>query len=470
MVQGWNSLPPEIRLMILRLLPDTGPGWAAHASVCSQWQAEIENQNFRQLKVRSSRLGELEDMVRHRRPLVKHIWLGIELPSSSPRASFLYSQDNADNRAFKAAIEQLFEILSRWDVGGELALELSAAEPSNDRRVPGSFAHRNEGDVGDALWGRRQSQFIDVPELRIYSGYRDGCKGLGIASLPPVHAVTRFVVRQQCHRLFRPRILRGLVRKLPRLEFLVHGLWKGLGFMQNAQFFSDYYMASLLKNHLPESIKTVSVFEDKAEAYPPWGFHRHVSFSKSQRLIRITWEFSVISIHLEHLSVAFMIEAENFFAACQPLVHVWYRLETLALTSETLTSDALSDDDGLARISHLLQYAARTALSMPKLRSLVLWNGTAGEVCKFSYDRKSASITWEGTWDVPLEDTVIAHWEKVVQKHRNGRESLSVRERRISAEVDSHFHAIELLQLPARVIDPISLSSMKREMGLTRTL
>ncbi|KAF6795399.1 hypothetical protein CSOJ01_13433, partial [Colletotrichum sojae] len=87
------------------------------------------------------------------------------------------------------------------------------------------------------------------------------------------------------------------------------------------------------------------------------------------------------------------------------------------------------------------------------------------EACKFSYDRKSASITWEGTWDAPLEDAVIARWEKMVQKHTNGRESLSVRKRGISAEVHSHVHAIELLQLPARVIDPISLSSMKREMG-----
>ncbi|KAF6796517.1 hypothetical protein CSOJ01_13115, partial [Colletotrichum sojae] len=314
MVQGWNSLPREIRLIILRLLPHTGPGWAAHASVCGQWQDEIEKHNFRQLKVRSSRLGELEDMVRHRRPLVKHLWLGIELPSSSPTGSFLWSQDDRDNRAFKTTVEQLFEILSRWDAGGELTLELSAAEP---------------------------------------------CKDLGIASLPPVHAVTRFVVRQQCHRLFRPRILRGLLRKLPRLESLVHGPWQGLAFMKDAQFSSDYYMVSLLKNHLPESIKTVSVFEDKAEAYPPWGSHRHVSFSKPQRLIRITWEFSAISIHLEHLSVAFMIEADNFFAACQPLVHVWYRLETLALTSETLASEMLAYDDGLAAISKLFRRAAR---------------------------------------------------------------------------------------------------------------
>ncbi|KAF6814761.1 hypothetical protein CPLU01_14314 [Colletotrichum plurivorum] len=424
MVQGWNSLPPEIRLMILRLLPHTEPGWAANASVCSQWQAEIEKQNFRQLKVRSSRLGELEDMVRHRRPLVKHLWLGIELPSSSPSGSFLWSQDDRDNRVFKAAIKELFEILSRWDVGGELTLELSAAEPSNVRGIPRSIARRDGGDKGDALWGRRQSQFIDVSELQSYSSYTGGCRDLGIASLPPVHAVTRFVVRQQCHRLFRPRILCGLVTKLPRLESLVHGPWQGLGFMQDAQFFSDYHMVSLLKNHLSESIKTVSVFEDKAEAYPPWGFHRHVSFNKSQRLIRITWEFSVISIHLGHLSVAFMIEADNFFAACQPLVHVWYLLETLALASETLTSETLAYDDGLAVISKLFRRAARNALSMPKLRSLVLWNGSAGEACKFSYDRKSASITWEGTWDVPLEDAVIVCWERVVQKHRNGRESL----------------------------------------------
>lgn len=222
-------------------------------------------------------------------------------------------------------------------------------------------------------------------------------------------------------------------------------------------------MRSLLKNNLPNSVKTVSVFEDKAEAYSRWGVI--APFHKSLRLLGITWEFALRSIRLEHLSVAFMIEADHFLATCQQIDNVWDRLESLALTSDTL-----SDGGGLAKISKLLRLAARTALSMPKLRSLVLWNGTVGEACKFSYDRKSASITWEGTWDVTLGDAVIADWESVVQEHRDRRESLVVRKKMISAPVDSHVHAIELLQLPARVIDPISLSSMKREMRLIRTL
>lgn len=230
---GWNSLPAEIRLMIFRLLPHTGSGWAAYASVCGEWQVEIEKQNFRQLKLRSSRLGELQDMARHRRPLVEHIWLGIELPSSSPEASILHSQYLSDNRAFKTAIEQLFKILSQWDVGGELTLELSAASSSNERRAP---RHRDAGHAGHARRGRRPSRFISVPDLRDRGG---GYEDLGIPSLPRAHAVTRFVVRQQCHRLFRPRILRGLLRKLPRLESLVHVPWKALRFMEESQYFSD---------------------------------------------------------------------------------------------------------------------------------------------------------------------------------------------------------------------------------------
>lgn len=59
----WPSLPTEIRLMILELLPQEHRALASYASVCNEWAEFIEKKNFGRLKLRASCLNNLEHMV-----------------------------------------------------------------------------------------------------------------------------------------------------------------------------------------------------------------------------------------------------------------------------------------------------------------------------------------------------------------------------------------------------------------------
>lgn len=64
-VDSRRSNPPERRL-------------SSFATVCRNWQWYFEQENFRQLILTSARLATLDTNVRHRRNIVRHIWLRIE--------------------------------------------------------------------------------------------------------------------------------------------------------------------------------------------------------------------------------------------------------------------------------------------------------------------------------------------------------------------------------------------------------
>jgi hypothetical protein len=105
--------------------------------------------------------------------------------------------------------------------------------------------------------------------------------------------------------------------------------------------------------------------------------------------------FASRSRDLEQLSVSYMVNAEDFLGACLPSWN-WPRLESLALTSQLLK-------DGWGRredIDALLYGAGTTALRMPRLRTLAIWDGREGNACAFIYhtDRYYAYVTWRGTW------------------------------------------------------------------------
>lgn len=232
--------------------------------------------------------------------------------------------------------------------------------------------------------------------------------------------------------------------------------WR-LANLRGSAGYNDYL--SLLNVKLPKSVKTMSIFEDDADQYPfsspsKLCSERQLPLNGPNPLCRA---FAAWSCDLEHLSISFMIEAEDFFAACQPS-WVW-RLKSLTLTSRRLSAP-----------SGPMQSAARAALFMPTLRSLVIWNADRGKACKFSYDAESASITWEASFNtITLEEQMIDDWKKVVEKHSNGQKDLQVREKSFSSSnIYSYGQALDLLRLPASVVDPASLWQMKRDSLLGR--
>lgn len=261
---NWNSLPPELRLMILELL---GHKLSSHAPVCRVWQDFIEEKTFRRLRLEMSRLDEFEAIVvGRRRQLVKHLWLNIELPeytcrmcgvtrsNSNPLDSWKPKQKHTSLTS--KAIKRLFEILRTWnpDDAQGLTLELTAQSKSNGNHWfkncffgRGSPLEDSLGDMDSVPDPTEMSMYQDacapfhdeihgwVDGSRDHQAWEANCNVLllfqtlgDIAKykLPVVPVVTELVIRRQCRRLFSPFMLDTIYRSLPRLEALTFEPWR----------------------------------------------------------------------------------------------------------------------------------------------------------------------------------------------------------------------------------------------------
>ena len=236
----WASLPAEIRLGILEEISrQKHRGWALCATVCKEWQAIIEPKNFYRLALQASGLDELESLVIRQRPLVQHIYLNIELPRyACPTCRRNATMSNRSSTIVKKAILRLFPILNTWQPTGRLILELNASSPSDSEHWFRNYCFGPEHeDTGhwtqqekairwhDPKHGWVDGQQVEAPDvptiLRLFSPL---CLNVP-QSLPEVHAVTGFLIRQQLrHELF-PEVLKALWEKLPRLESGVYELW-----------------------------------------------------------------------------------------------------------------------------------------------------------------------------------------------------------------------------------------------------
>ncbi|KAF3809063.1 hypothetical protein GCG54_00011259 [Colletotrichum gloeosporioides] len=464
----WSSLPAELRLMIIHHLMQTKRGWAICASVCREWQYEIERKNFRQLKLGTSCVDGLQNIVRSRH-LVKHIWLNIELRRYSCRTcrrteGEKWQKGNA--QVAREAILKLFSILHQWQAGSELTLELSAQSPSdrehafknlyfggdNENGYPNVHYSASESaeitsaDVQDPKHGWIDGVQVQAPESESISRIFEPIYPKFTDDLPSVHAVTKFVLRRHCRRQFELGALERLLNRLPCLESLIYEPW-------------ERWNVWIQKLHLPSTLKSVSLFEETSEPYAKIFDESYPSFGYGMPRVASRVVSSAVatrSLNLEHLSAAFIVEARDFFKSCQPS-WVWEHLQSLVLTSDTLSHKAKLED-----VFNLLQNAAKAALSMPRLHTLTLWSTGQRQACKFSYQVNPALVTWRGTWDLKLDSRTIQDWTKVARKQ--GQHDLQVKRELLSTHVNSQGHAVELLDLPCGVVDPESLWQMRREM------
>lgn len=184
-------------------------------------------------------------------------------------------------------------------------------------------------------------------------------------------------------------------------------------------------MRLLLGTALPRTLQRLIVFEDfnenltgvmiHAPALPLPPASSWMEVVPRDRLCDAVLgaAFASQSHGLEHLSVSYMIDARDFFAACQQSGN-WQHLETLALTSRLLQDNDSDHVNRYQDINHMLYNAAVTVRQMPELRTLVLWNGKRGNPCAFVYQAttSSASITWRATWDLKLSGRVVGARER----------------------------------------------------------
>jgi hypothetical protein len=173
----------------------------------------------------------------------------------------------------------------------------------------------------------------------------------------------------------------------------------------------------------------------------------------------ITGAFAWASTVYEEIWVSLLFDAKVFFSCCFEN-YTWWHLRSLCLTSPALNSGSP------AEAAALLHDAARVAMRMPMLHTLVLWNGEEqGQACAFIYRASSTgpSITWRGTWDIGLYLTsvIVDAWKAVVSQ--TGWEDICVCSEPVKEEIRFLGDAIYYLRLPCQVIEPQSLWEMRRE-------
>jgi hypothetical protein len=168
---------------------------------------------------------------------------------------------------------------------------------------------------------------------------------------------------------------------------------------------------------------------------------------------------ALASLKLEHLAASFIVDASHFFE----IEPSW---EWPNLTSLVLTSKLLTPDENSIEIGAMLQAAAATAIKMPQLETMEIWNGRKGLAALFKYqafrDIQQAIIIWRGTWKLAMEPSIIQAWEAVVHQYDGWRLNL-VQERLDEAAIKSHGDVIHYLMLSSQVIRPISLQQIRIE-------
>ncbi|PYI04763.1 hypothetical protein BO78DRAFT_275387, partial [Aspergillus sclerotiicarbonarius CBS 121057] len=434
---------------------------SSYASVCREWQSVMEEHTFRRLKLRVSCLDEFERaVVGPRRRYVKHVWLNIEFRPYTCRVCQSPLSEKwkyRDTPIMGQAISRLFSILGTWpSATDELTVEFSAQSPSDSQHwfKDYHFGAHGADEARDLLpvqfhdpvhyW--ENGRQLDLPPKhalwRLY-----GRSGVRLQPEPAtVPAVTGLVIRRQCRNRILPKTLQEILFRLGRLKCLVYEPWR----------VGEYF--------LPRNVKRLSLFEDFSEDYLR---QCPVEIQRRTPNRAVGEAFARRSIDLEQLSVSFIIDACDFFRAHQHDLTpwTWNHLQSLVLTSPLLAplEHRLAPDATPERISAFLREAAAAALRMPRLEIMALWNYLEGDggVLIYTRDMRDPVLTLQSTWGMMLEPEVREAWTEVPSRYTPVELRFPILP--LLDVVRSRGDFIQQLNLPPGVLDPGSLSQMRRE-------
>ncbi|KAK3298465.1 uncharacterized protein B0H64DRAFT_422345 [Chaetomium fimeti] len=494
-VSSWVSFPVEIRRMILEeVCQAKHRGWTSCAAVCKEWQFLIETRNFSQLKLQTGCLDEFSRIMldRRRRKFVRYISLNMELPRYG--CDSCNKVEGASSRVSNChligkATYKLFSILGTWrPTDGGLTLDLSAYSPSDSehffRNYPCGPDYgdpiRHQQSAPTELWSDRKHGWVSgrrvraptaAATMRIFSPILPAIPKV----TPMVPVVTGLVIRRQFRRQISPGGLRALWDKLPRLQSLVYEPWsfwrnwerlQQRGTRLDRRVYATFLLSYTLQD-FPSHVRTLSIFEDfnqqfqsTLEANSAYRTFLTTDPAAYRQLVQV---LASKSCNLERLYISFMVEAQDFFDACQQS-YTWPCLQSLTLTSSLLTPDTPKEE-----IFTLLHNASLAALKMPQLETMALWLGRRGGASAVIYHREKgsrrATLTWRGTWGLKLDRHVIEAWKKVASDTCH----LVVEMERVQpALINSHGDAIWHLRLPKGVIHPVSLWQICQEGTMQR--
>lgn len=222
------------------------------------------------------------------------------------------------------------------------------------------------------------------------------------------------------------------------------------------------------QSSIPHSLKMLSFFEEKGVKNP-----RFRLIPKDKLILDIIQA----TIHLEHLSICFFIEADEFFQALhfreanpedpEPSPKGYEELTSLTLTSTRFKADMDEDwnlELWIKDVGQLLLHAARAALRMPKLRLMEIWNSGRGTAAIFRYEVKDngvAEISWQSTqYCDPFENDVLQSWKKVATEHdRQGLEACPPV--LLQGDFEYYGSTIPLLKSKHLVVQAVSAAQMR---------
>ncbi|KAK5989682.1 hypothetical protein PT974_07937 [Cladobotryum mycophilum] len=477
---SWESLPQEIRLMILRNLTHSGCSLARHATVCREWQAVIEQSNFKRLKLTPTRLTGLGSLSHRHRRHVKYLWLCIELQEyDCSQCEKLETDDDDEENCeiMEESMQELLHILSTWEPTGNLLLDISVHSPSDAKHY---FKHIDfESDALPESNGTSQAIDIHDPRHNWVNGKQTSLpppdsmfrtfKDIEMSpdfwrDLPEVRVVTGLLLRRQTRRRWEPSGIEKLIKLLPALQEIHYEPWREWSKVE--KLFTGISTGRFLKSLIPNQLQSMILFEDFIDEYETQ--NNTLDHLIDQGLFRKTLStlgrtLAELSLGLQHLSVSFIADAGYFFQGCESAL-VWNNLKSLSITSRLLTSD-----QNRIKIYNLLQAAATAAMKMPRLDAMEIWNGGQDMASVFRYqtseENNFTAITWRGNWGLPLEPRVIQSWEAVASTHT--RSVLRVATELLDPDVviKSHGDAIHHLRLLNQVVHPVSLWQIRKEAG-----
>ncbi|CAJ2506830.1 Uu.00g080160.m01.CDS01 [Anthostomella pinea] len=403
---GWNDLPAEIRLMVLRMATNDKK-LSNYTTVCKEWQPVFEKANFRAITLLDDEVSELNNILQgRRRTWLRRVCFHIRLPRYRKKLSRepeTEEEQDANNAAFTNSLWHLFEVLAAWDrarvesgPSPGLELELQVYSPSDPKKLTGEALLRDDGE----------NRFFDS-DLDL--DFDDKASLGGPCGLPEVESVTGFRFLRRNRRSLTPAAFLFIISSLPSLTDIKLEPWHQVD--QHGQETLDRESAVHMP-FWPATLKKVSIFEH-------FDAFRRDPEEVQEKCPQLGRNLYRLSLRLEECYIAKFADAWDFFEPFfgqqpSPGVRGWDHLCRLSLTSTFI--DEREDGESL---NALLLAAGRAARYMPQLRLFELWNAESYGAGVFLYSGISelATLTWKSTWEFRMDDGVKARWRDAARKH-----------------------------------------------------
>lgn len=400
---NWNSLPVELRIMVighLRTLIQPYPINAHSRDMVYSAQLALVNREWyfyfanQQVVLDQHRLDEFEQFFEtdSRQARVRRILFRIKLleyKCPNCRMPEDHRTKLTNDVDFRTALMKFVQIMSTWkraaNARSGIELQIGAYSPCDREH---DFFRMSEPDAEPLpgarkpfpdLWCRasRDFAFDRKPESGLETRLLGIVGDSTAMNLPPADMfdacpapiIDSLVIRRRFLRHLSPLVIGRLIFALPNLKSFRHETWAFTNVGCQAQF--HFVFHRLVVRGLPASIEAVHLIDEPIQ----WmnTVVRYKELNHPRR--RIGRALASLATNLTRFSAPLFVEGEDF------LVHsagslLYPKLEHLTLTSSILTeSSSPSARIRKPRALLVLLFAAVTAFrNMPQLKELSLWH------------------------------------------------------------------------------------------------